>query len=68
MEALDQYYPTDASVENDRAIQAFKEAMLNTQGSNLRQINAGNKLTTRKELFKFAGYMIFLSVAHGMYI
>ena len=63
--ALDRYYPTDESVSADRDIQAFKEALLNTQGSNLRKINSGNKIDTRKELFELAGYMIFLSVAHG---
>ena len=63
--ALDRFYPSDESVSHDHDIQAFKEALLSTQGSNLRKINSGNKINTRKELFELAGYMIFLSVAHG---
>lgn len=60
------YYKSDAAVANDQAVQAWVQAMLTPTGANLRQINALNKVTTRRELYALTGYIVFISVAHAI--
>ena len=63
--ALSGYYPSNAAVQADAGVQAWVAALLSPTGANMRRINAKNAVTTRAELFDLAGYMLFLSVAHG---
>eukprot|EP00798_Chlamydomonas_sp_ICE-L_P017220 gene17220-23542_t len=63
--SLDKYYPDDASVRNDKSLQAMRKAMLDPLGSNMIQITSDNKLDTRAKLFGICTQLIWQSMIHN---
>jgi hypothetical protein len=60
-----QYFPTDASVAGDAALQAWAAAMLDPLGGNLGRINEANRLDTRAALHDVLALALYTNLAHN---
>lgn len=63
-EYVNLFYPTDAAVAGDEAIQTFGATMLDPYGGNLKKINARNNLNTRQSLADVLTQMMYLTTLH----